>query len=157
MNAKMNDAKKTGDVPTLQSVQKLICSKFHVVVQYLVTPSRDLPHPILPKLDIRSPLIIMYKLEPVRHHALLDFMYGMSQMIFEGKRPQHWSAFTTVISQPTICQFQDKFLIVRVSLNKQHYGRCERFETLNHHSRYMFVVSRFVGLKFEIECHPRSV
>ncbi|KAG7441372.1 uncharacterized protein BT62DRAFT_937137 [Guyanagaster necrorhizus] len=49
-DAKTNDAKKTGNVPALQSMQKTIRSELLVVAPHLPKPSVDLPHPILPKL-----------------------------------------------------------------------------------------------------------
>ncbi len=94
-------------------MQKSVCSKFSVVIRQLVMPSGDLP-----KLDVRSVLVVAYKLEPVRCRTLLNIAYGVSQMTFEGRRPRHWSAFTTAMPQPTIRQLEDNLPVVRVSRNE---------------------------------------
>ncbi|SJL12481.1 uncharacterized protein ARMOST_15908 [Armillaria ostoyae] len=104
INANVNGIEKTGNVLALQSVQKTVCSEFSVVVRRPVTPSGDFPLPVLPNSGARSVLVIAYKLEPVRCRTLLNITYSVSQMTFEGRRPRHWPAFTTPISQPTIRQ-----------------------------------------------------
>ncbi len=57
-NAKMNGAKRTDDIPVMQK-------SIHVVGPHLPKPSRDLPHPIPPKLHVKSVIKIIDVLEPV--------------------------------------------------------------------------------------------
>ncbi|PBK71096.1 hypothetical protein ARMSODRAFT_63469 [Armillaria solidipes] len=77
-DAKMNNAKETGDILALQPMQKPICREFRIVGPHLPKPTRDLPHPILPKLRVRPVVKIAYDLEPVGNGTRLDIMDGAS-------------------------------------------------------------------------------
>ncbi len=127
----MNDAKKTGNITALQSAQKSICRKFRVVVRQLVTLSGDLPHPVLPKLDVRPVLVIAYKIEPVRRHAVLNIVYGASQMTFE--EGDHSTGLPLPLRCPSLRSASLRIAFsLSVSLNEQHGGRCEWLEALEY-------------------------